>query len=363
MIIYFLIFPIITIFYIFPIRNYINRRKFFVSLSFLFLTIVAVFRASTVGADVPTYEGLFVQLLSGESTGHGNTPIYNLYSQLVGKVSAQPLAITIANSIVICVLMAVFIYYSDVNPFYATLLFVGMYFYADSLNGARQYIAIALVLNAFLFLLKRKWIWYISLTLIAIGVHATAIVSLIYIPIVLIRWTLKKSIIFIGSLVVLGLLYLRIIDIFVKIFPRYSFYITGDGYENVQTIGTVSQGKILYYYLFLLTVFLITVFLINKYRILITTDETKIIICYAISLFVGILFYNAILVQRVIWYFSIWGIIFFPIMEDKLSKIFSGGKRDSKFLFVLFFLIVFVVYIIRLQNNYDMIVPYRTWIS
>ena len=358
MFIYFLIFPIIGLIYLAFHNPIIKNRKLFLICSFSFLAVIASLRANTVGSDVANYQNIFESTINGY-TPDTRYPVYVTYSHIVGLVSQNPYAITIANSLVICSLIGIFIYRSGVHSLYSTFLFVGMYFYGDSLNGARQYIAVGLIANAFLFILNKKWMQYILLTVLAIGIHSTAILSLIFIPIVVVKWTRKNIFMFFVIIIVISLLYNRIISLFYIIFPQYSIY---SNQQFLSTIPTQGTGMIVIYYLFLLCLFLVFLYVINSYNLQLTSVEIKIILSYSISLLLSIIFFKNVLMIRMLWYFSILGIICFPIIIDKVSALFKKDKQARVVIFSLFFVIIFFAYVIQLKKGIDEIVPYITWL-
>ena len=215
------------------------------------------------------------------------------------------------------------------------------------------------IANAFLFILNKKWMQYILLTVLAIGIHSTAILSLIFIPIVVVKWTRKNIFMFFVIIIVISLLYNRIISLFYIIFPQYSIY---SNQQFLSTIPTQGTGMIVIYYLFLLCLFLVFLYVINSYNLQLTSVEIKIILSYSISLLLSIIFFKNVLMIRMLWYFSILGIICFPIIIDKVSALFKKDKQARVVIFSLFFVIIFFAYVIQLKKGIDEIVPYITWL-
>ena len=82
----------------------------------------------------------------------------------------------------------IYINVKDLREIWISYIFyIGMFWYFFSTTGCRQTIAVAIVMFAFTYLEKGNWIIYITLTIIASLIHASAIVSLLALAIVLIK--------------------------------------------------------------------------------------------------------------------------------------------------------------------------------
>lgn len=361
MLIYLLLFPVIGLFYVLFLNKQLASRGLFLGLSFGFLALVAAVRAPSVGTDVKTYQSLFLNTITGDvSILTEKSEVYSLYNQILGYISHSPQIITAANSIIICVLTALFIYRIGVHELFATYLFISMYFYANSLNTARQYVAVAIVLNALVFLLQKRYLPYFILILLAVGVHTSAIVGLTFLPISLIKWNRVWAIIFTFTMIIVGFLYNLLLTIFVSLFPVYQSYLSDTANQGVGA-GTTGKGAVLFYDLFLLLVFVGLFWAIRKWEIKLTDTEATLLALYSVSVVLGLIFYKVILFQRIMMFFSIIGIVAIPILCDKITAIFFQGKYARIWISIGIFAVTFAVYVIQLQKGYGGVTPYQTF--
>lgn len=120
------------------------------------LSTVAGFRAMSVGTDTRTYSTMFYwiagcsDLSSAFTVSTINAPVYVFYAWVLGRLGLSHQALLLFNAIVTNVGIAIFAKRTSNNPLIPILIYfcLGMYF--QSLNGMRQYVAIALAINAYL---------------------------------------------------------------------------------------------------------------------------------------------------------------------------------------------------------------------
>ncbi len=117
----------------------------------------------------------------------------------------------------------------SVNAIFSIYLYVAMYFYCSSFNLVRQFIAVSIVLFAIDSLIKRKYIKYILLILLASMFHTTALIML---PFALIAGKRTKwhgyvwMLIALGATAVVVPLMLKLVPI---ILPKYAMYLEFQG--------------------------------------------------------------------------------------------------------------------------------------
>lgn len=355
--IYIIIFPIILFFYILTMNFFVNNKKNFVVLSFGFLGIISVLRANTVGTDVYSYQQIFLSNIQGGNLGDLQTKSigYYLFSRTVGMISKNPQAITIACSILVSLLIGIFIYRNSEHVLFSTLLFVSMYFFADSLNGTRQFIAILLVLNAHYLLISGKKIRALVILGIALSFHLTAIIGVFIFFVDKICWNLKR-------LSFLSIILISIAGSYTWIFNWFTNHISSYSLYASFNDGTSEKGKLIFIFLFFLVSILAIVLLDHKGKISLSRNEYSVLVIYYTGvLFSIIFFYNTFMFQllrRLLLYFNIFGILYFPIFCIKISSLTKKPKIVSGIIFIILFGISLYTYFTSLNSNMNGIVPY-----
>ena len=110
---------------------------------------------------------------------------FQLLISLVHKFSNNPTIFLLVCAFITNGLVLLAIYRMSDNVFLSVYFYVALYYYFISYNALRQYLAVAVLLNAFWYAKQKKWIKYAIMMLIAVSLHTVAIVGLIYIPIFL----------------------------------------------------------------------------------------------------------------------------------------------------------------------------------
>ena len=169
-----------------------NRKEFkgndvYLFLVFFMLGLVMALRAKSVGTDTFTYYIINQKIRNSysfedalKSSTLSSAPLYVLYSYVLSHMFDSNQMILMLNSLIICVGFYRFIKKTSTNYIYSSLLFMLLTLYFESMNGMRQFVAIALALNAFLFLKDdmksiKGWLIYIG----AVLIHTTAIAFLV----------------------------------------------------------------------------------------------------------------------------------------------------------------------------------------
>ncbi|MCL2112634.1 MAG: EpsG family protein [Streptococcaceae bacterium] len=315
------------------------------------MAFIGASRSNLVGTDTSMYETLFSQYI-GVSSVSGKFPVYNTYSAIIYYFSSSPHTITAVNSIVICVLFAIFLMRIRVQELYAIFLFSALFFFGNSLNSSRQYIAMGLVVNAAVYFYHKKTLPAVLLFILATGIHSTAVMALFFIPIYFMKWNKKTMLCFILVLSLLIPLQSIIIQEFVKLFPDYNIYMG----QNALGVSTTGAGASILFNLFIFIVYFGAIILILYKKVILSKFETGIFYIYATYAYLDLIFSNMVIVQRVFMYFSIFGIIVFPILFQKLSQIVE--KRTMVIINIIFIAFMIYYYYIQLSHDYIGIVPY-----
>lgn len=244
-----------------------NRKEFkgndvYLFLVFFMLGLVMALRAKSVGTDTFTYYIINQKIRNSysfedalKSSTLSSAPLYVLYSYVLSHMFDSNQMILMLNSLIICVGFYRFIKKTSTNYIYSSLLFMLLTLYFESMNGMRQFVAIALALNAFLFLKDdmksiKGWLIYIG----AVLIHTTAIAFLVAIAgMMFVKKTknIDKIIATTIAICIGAAVGMRVIVNFVvRIAPQLAQYI--DGKNNAQFFNNNGSGRVIVLYLVLL---------------------------------------------------------------------------------------------------------------
>lgn len=196
----------------------------------LLLFILSALRGEQVGVDVRNYHLIFntfgTNPLSARMTSlSSGYPGYRLICRIVYILTGGSYRVMLALSAAVIIYgFFKFFYLKSDNCLMSAAYFVFMYFFFSSLNVTRQFMAMAVMLLAFLALDEKKRLKFVLLAAFAVSIHNVCILMLIYPILARIKWT---KLLFAGYCVLItaGLLFAEYaIRLFVAVFPRYSFY-------------------------------------------------------------------------------------------------------------------------------------------
>lgn len=242
-----------------------------------------------------------------------------------------------------------YIYRNSKNILLSIFLFFSLYFFFQSMNIARQFIAIVLVANGMVFIWEnRKWI-AILLFLAALFIHSTAFVLMPLLILLFINESQKRKI-FLFLFCAFLMCYEPILQVFVSLFPKYDMYVeSGMLFE----IGKNRKVLLTIFYLFILCVSYIVYRKVKNINSLKENKQWELLIfCLSVTVLIGILSMNSILLTRIEYYFSFTLILFVPLV---LSKFKLNNKPILYILTCLFFSIPGIFQFIM---NYGNIRPY-----
>lgn len=337
-------------------KNKIKRNKTFLILACIHLGLIMALRSYNVGADTKTYAELFVKIATSYDffSVIDSAPLYVLYNKGLSYISTNTQFIIIMNSLLIMVGMGIFLYRNSSNPIMSMYYFVTLYFYFRGFNIARQFIAIVIVINSYYYLKNQEYKKYFLLIFIATLVHNTAVVGLVLYTLRRISWSNKR----IGILAVVTtismLSYEKILNIFLKIFPRYSMYM-GGGTFNLTDTGEGKKILVSIFYLGLVILCLLALkFKKNKDQ-LVKNEMYFLTAIMTVAVVIGVLFYNNMLISRIEIYFSIFAIIYIPKIIDYI------GGREKVLLHYGTMLVTAVPMLAQLSYNISRVVPYEAF--
>ncbi|WKY43079.1 EpsG family protein [Eubacteriaceae bacterium ES2] len=328
---------------------------------FVFFTTIMALRSPEVGVDTSPYTRIFEIIRDADSLivafniAPLTAPIYVLLCRSLAVISQNPQIMIVFSAFFINI--GVFIYINKVshNVVLSTYCWIGLTLFYCSMNGTRQCMAVVLVLNALYYLADniknlRGWI----MIFLAIGIHLTSLIALIAVIGFIIEDKFRdKKIVFLISVfitIVCSLSLNGIIILFLKFFPSYSMYGTGElSYSIFKSTG---GGRIIYLYIFL---FLICILWIIKKS---TADNFsdrfhyRMIPALIFGLVFGMINCKNILISRMLWFFLAFFISFIP------STVESYNGKVKIILHVFVIAILGAYSILSLIENQNGIVPY-----
>lgn len=320
-------------------------------LVFVLIILVAIsgLRGSSVGTDTNTYIGIFENIPRNfqidSMLNHHVEPLYFLLNWWIKFMNGSSLTLLILTSFIVNFFVIRSILEHSKDKFFSIFLYVGLYHFYQSFNGIRQYIAVSLVLFSYKYVKSKEFSKFIILILIASGFHITA---LIFIPFYFIynRMISFKTLIGFTILVFIFIIsFNELLSIVFNYFPQYQFY------EN--TIAQSSSGNrdIVLSFSF---IFLGGMFgnLKSKSHLYLTMIA---ITYFAFSILT--LFYDANLIMRLGWYFSIFMIIYIPN-----TLMFINNDKLRRLLKYIIFCCVFSLHLYLLSVNFHQVTPYEFYL-
>lgn len=210
-----------------------RERRIFATACCFMLVCVAALRAPTVGRDTQLFLDVFDKL-HGRSLPDVLTfpmwvePGFRVLCWLIGLFTANGQWLIVLTSVFINVSVSDFIYRHAKNVYLGFFLYLTMMQYTLYLNVMRQALAIAIILFAWGFFKKRRYVPYILLVLLAATFHTSALLFLLcpllcLVPVT--RRTLRVILPLTLILALTGALLVRpILRVVTSLLPRYSDY-------------------------------------------------------------------------------------------------------------------------------------------
>lgn len=299
-----------------------SKKLFIVGCSFSLLFLSA-FRGLSVGKDTISYNNIFLmykdyslkeifQNIFIRTQRGGIESGYLLLNKLVGIFSDNSQSIIFVTSFLFILGMALFIYYNSNRVFTSVMIFLCLGLYLESFNIVRQCIAIVLVCNILTSLKYHRKVLAVLLGVTAVLFHETAIIGIL--PLFLLKLKPSKTLFSIcsGMVFLIGVFYNSILNIFISLFPKYSYLLDRAG-SNAFGIKFVWLIEIIAVFI---AIYLLKWDENNKKEIYVM--GLMVILSIVLS-YLGT--YN-IMFDRVSYYFSVYFIVFLPkvISNIKLIK-------------------------------------------
>nr|WP_302755192.1 EpsG family protein [uncultured Megasphaera sp.] len=135
----------------------ISGKTLYLLVTFIPIWFIMAFRGLGVGTDTLANASYFVSAATSPSLSYlVSDGIWNagisIISYMIGLISTDIEVYMIWSSIIISIGFAIFIYRTSNKVWLSTFLFLTLNLFFISLNASRQFIAISIAINAFVFL-------------------------------------------------------------------------------------------------------------------------------------------------------------------------------------------------------------------
>lgn len=333
------------------------------------LSVIAGFRATSVGSDTSTYSHMFYWIADSYTLKQAfdvstiNAPVYVTYTWLLGKAGFSHQMLLLMNAVITNIGVGVFIKRTCDKPATAFLIYFSLAMFFESMNGMRQYVAISLVANAYIDFYERGitsvrgWVLFG----LAVGIHSTALVMM---PAVAAGIIMRKAprtrkvlrIIFLVAALV-GLLMGPLANLFVQLFPNYGMY---DGTNNIDLFSDAYGGRIRILYAVMLVVCLFGYGAICNGTGIEDQLDDVIYALLPICLFAGVLgivYGRSFLINRLLWFYMV---AYAPFIPAVIEKYHAGMNLLLK---MGFGTAIGVWMLMQFIENQDAVLPYVSGIS
>ena len=234
-------------------KHSVSAKNIFLFALFCLLSLFAGLRDRTVGTDTNSYVYRFLQVVSG--TGYtGNElsidqePAYFIVQELAAVFSNDYVALLLLTSSIFVLCVLIVLNKLSFNITLSLFTFICLGYYTFCFNAIRQSLALCIYMLSIPFLIKKKFIKYCAIVLLASMFHKTIIIA-IPIYFILIMPVSKKSYLIYFIITLVSIVALpSLLQYGAQIEDRYQLY-----------QESVTGGEMLTVFYFLLSAFFIWV--------------------------------------------------------------------------------------------------------
>lgn len=330
-----------------------SNNKIGESACLLLLCCMSAFKESTVGNDTHEYLRLFKMgedvLMAGTRYELG----YLYFSQFVWKISHNPQVLFIVYSLIFYFSLRRFLWRYSSMPWLSILIFFSYTLFGFSMSALRQSLAIAILFIGFDFALKKKYILFFVSILGASLFHSSAIFFAIC-PVILRLKPSKRTVsLFIGSTLVILLLFGNLLDTVFSYLPYYKSYQEGVYFEGGVRLASILQ--------FLMAILFLHIGAISYSKIPIdyTSSEKELlghlVVIQMVVVSLSILCLKVNILDRIVLYYSSFVLLLIPnaisFMSSRKRKIWGRLALVAIFLYTLI--------ILMLRPEWNSVFPYK----
>lgn len=331
---YYLLIVIVAIQGLFCLKK---NNKTFLFISFFELFFISGFRNWNIGNDTLPYVNTFVATFSSfDLSNFYMEKGYLLFNKVLSLFTENPQSILVVTSF--CILSAIFcfIYKYSKFVFLSTLIFVILEF-SGTLNIVRQEMSLIIILLGFVFVIERKFLYFLIFCILAATFHKVAILALVLYFIYPFNVKMKNIFIILISAMFIFIFIAPIIEEVISVTGRYQSYL-----ENRlmgEELKVASIVRTLMNFLIFLFCF-VSYFFVHKQK-----ESNKnfilrpqfLVLSSLIALCIQFVSIRGTILERIVIYFSFFNIISIPAFINCYSK-------NIKFILILFIIGLFILY-------------------
>lgn len=244
---------------------------------------------------------------------------------------------------------------------YSLFFFVTLYYYIDSHNIIRQYVALSIFFVGIIFLEKNRVIMFILFGALSTWFHITSSIFIILILMLYLidikteKFEKKKYLLIFLGVISFGLTfidfnkYILIILNFLNFDGRLNYYLL---YANDHYLQHEISLPLAIFLIFKLFLFIYSVSNLSKLSPKIKNSKLVISI-YIISTILSLVFYPILIFRRALIYITVFEVV---VLADLLKKESIGLKS-------LIVLVSVIYFLMSISLNYSTPLPYKIWID
>ena len=346
---------------LYPINNN-NKKKIYLFISFMILSLISALRSKNVGVDTSLfYKGFeeIILLKFSELDIMRYEYGFMLLCKFLSYITHNPQILIIVTSIFINYAVVKFIYLNSKNVSYSIYIYILLNHYFLYMNVMRQAIAIAIILLALEDLKQNNIKKFVVWVLVATMFHYSAILCISFIFIKQIQYKKKYNLalIILSIFITINIQYIFLL--MAKIIPQLAPYV-GSEFDTSNYFGA------LFNFLVSVAILIFGIFCNKQYdeEVAIYKNSNdclsfiyKLIICYVIC---SLLEMQIGIFNRITPYFSIFAIIWIP---NNLIKILKSKTRLCFNVFVFMFLFMYFFIIAYYRPYWYGCIPYTFFIE
>lgn len=218
------------------------RKRQYLMVVFSAMTIIAGFRATSVGIDSENYAYSFSYIYENGIEGVSNLTYkyelgYLVLTYLLSRIYSLPALLFLTIACTTYGLFARTIYKYSKDVVMSSFLFA-IYFFPSTMNTMRQYLALSIILAAIPFIEKKKPINYLLVILLASTFHNTAILFAVFVVFALKKIHISTKVVAIASIVSIASLYFfdQLLSLFLRYFNQYERFMSSIKYSGQSSI-------------------------------------------------------------------------------------------------------------------------------
>lgn len=322
-------------------------------LCMLLLFVISAFRGKTVGNDTHEYIRIFEEINSSYTWESRYEKGYLLLNLLLRKISTDFQIVPIVTSAFILYTIGKFIWKHSKYP-WLSLFILFANFFSFITSGIRQSIAIAVLLWATEFLIKKRYMYFVISVIIAYSFHNSALLFLASLLLVKLQATWKLVFIYAIIGIMGSVLFSELLNIMFSFFSSYGNYVDGMYFE-----GDVRLASILYCVVSSLV--LISALKVKNRLVLKSQNVNEININNLMIIFsmtATVIYFLSLkvnLLDRFALYFNIFMVVLVPNILAAVQKRF----RSVMIMLTVIFYYSYNASILILRPNWSSLYPYE----